>query len=105
MTERMDMSEADAPVREELAQLRADIDSLVGTVGRLADGAAGSVIDGAKRSAAYAGDRAEDAYDAALAQGSRMLKSTEKTIAAHPYLSIAIASGIGLLVGKLLSRR
>ena len=101
----MKESEADAPMREELARLRADIDSLVGTVGRLANGAAGSVIDGAQRSAAHAGDRAENAYDAALAQGDRVLKSTEKTIAAHPYLSIVIASGIGLLVGKLLSRR
>jgi len=104
MTQRKEMSEAEAPMREELAQLRAEIDSLVGTVGRLANGAAGSVVDGAKRSAAYAGDRAEDAYDAVLAQGGRTLKSAEKTIKAHPYLSIAIASGIGLLVGKLLSR-
>jgi len=104
MTQTKELSAADAPMREELAQLRADIDSLVGTVSRLANGAAGSLIDGAKRSAAYAGDRAEDAYDAALAQGGRALKSTEKTIKAHPYLSIAIASGIGLLVGRMLSR-
>lgn len=104
MTQRKDVAEAELPMREELAQLRADIDDLVGTVGRLANGAAGSVIDGAKRTATYAGDRAEDAYDAVLAQGSRTLKSTEKTIKAHPYLSIAIASGIGLLVGRMLSR-
>ena len=50
-------------------------------------------------------DRAEDAYDAVLAQGGRALKSTEHTIKAHPYLSIAIASGIGLLVGRLMSHR
>jgi ElaB/YqjD/DUF883 family membrane-anchored ribosome-binding protein len=104
MTHGNEVAAAETPMREELAQLRADIDSLVGTVGRLANGAADSVVNGAKRSAAYAGDRAEDAYDAVLAQGSRTLKSTEKTIKAHPYLSIAIASGIGLLVGKLLSR-
>ena len=104
MTQRKDVAEAELPMREELAQLRADIDHLVGTVGRLANGAAGSVIDGAKRTATYAGDRAEDAYDAVLAQGGRTLKSTDKTIKAHPYLSIAIASGIGLLVGRLLSR-
>ena len=96
---------AEAPMRDELAQLRADIDHLVATVGRLADGAAGSVMDGAKRSASYAGDRAEDVYDAVLAQGGRTLKSTGKTITAHPYLSIAIATGIGLLVGRLLTRR
>jgi ElaB/YqjD/DUF883 family membrane-anchored ribosome-binding protein len=104
MTQRKDMAEAELPMHEELAQLRADIDHLVGTVGRLANGAAGSAIDGAKRTATYAGDRAEGAYDAVLAQGGRTLKSTDKTIRAHPYLSIAIASGIGLLVGRLLSR-
>src|ERR1044071_9251048 len=104
MNQRKEISEAEAPMREELAQLRADIDSLVGTVGRLANGAADSLVAGAKRSAAYAGDRAEDAYDAAMAQGGRALKSTEKTIKAHPYLSIAIATGIGLVVGKMLSR-
>ena len=102
MTQR---KEAEAPVRDELAQLRADIDHLVATVGRLADGAAGSVVDRAKRSASYAGDRAEDVYDAVLAQGERTLKSTGKTITAHPYISIAIATAIGLLVGRLLTRR
>jgi ElaB/YqjD/DUF883 family membrane-anchored ribosome-binding protein len=105
MTQRKEVAEAEAPMRDELVQLRADIDHLVATVGRLANGAAGSVMDGAKRSASYAGERAEDAYDAVLAQGGRTLKSTEKAIAAHPYLSIAIASGIGLLVGRLLSHR
>ena len=105
MNQRKDVAEAEVPMRDELAQLRADIDHLVGTVGRLANGATGAAIDGAKRTATYAGDRAEDAYDAVLAQGGRALKSTEQTIKAHPYLSIAIASGIGLLVGRLLSHR
>jgi ElaB/YqjD/DUF883 family membrane-anchored ribosome-binding protein len=105
MTQRKEVTEAEALMRDELAQLRADIDHLVATVGRMANGAAGSVIDGTKRSASYAGERAEDAYEAVLAQGGRTLKSTEKTIKAHPHLSIAIASGIGLLVGRLLSHR
>jgi ElaB/YqjD/DUF883 family membrane-anchored ribosome-binding protein len=105
MNQRKDVAEAELPMREELAQLRTDIDHLIGTVGRLANGVAGSAIDGAKRTATYAGTRAEEAYDAVLAQGGRALKSTDKTIKAHPYLSIAIASGIGLLVGRLLSQR
>ena len=104
MTQRKEVAEAETPLREEFAQLRADIDSLVGTVGRLANGAAGSVADGAKQSAAYVGDRAEDAYDAVKARGRRTLKSSEKTIKTHPYLSIAIASGVGLLIGKFIFR-
>lgn len=99
------MPAAETPVREELAQLRADIDSLIGTVKRLANGAAGSVVDGAKRTAAHAADRVEDAFDDATAKGGRALKSCETAIKANPYLAIAIATGIGLLVGNILSRR
>lgn len=105
MNQKREVAAVEVPMREELTQLRADIDHLIGTVSRLANGAAGSVMEGAKRSASYAGDRTEDAYDAMLAHGGRALKSTEKTIKAHPYLSIAIATGIGLLVGRLLSHR
>lgn len=99
------MPAAETPMREELAQLRADIDSLIGTVKRLANGAASSVVDGAKRSAAHAGDRVEDAFDGAMAKGGRALNSADAAIKTNPYLAIAVATGIGLLVGKLLSRR
>ena len=95
----------EAPLREELAQLRADIDSLVGTVTRLAETASDQVVGGARRAASRVHDRADDAYEAALAEGRRTLKSTEKTIKAHPFLSLAIAAGIGLLVGKLVAWR
>ena len=54
--------------------------------------------------ARVAGDQANDAYEAALAEGRRALKTGEKTIKANPYLSIAIAAGVGVLIGKLLSR-
>ena len=102
MTTKKDESESS--VRDELVQLRADIDHLVGTVGRLANGAAGSVMQRARSGLDYAGDQATDAYEAALAEGRRAMKSGEKTIKANPYLSIAIAAGVGLLIGKLLSR-
>ena len=95
----------EAPLREELSQLRADIDSLIGTVGRLADGAGDNILSTAKRTWSDAQARAGDAFDTAWTEGQRHLKSTGKTIQAHPYLSIAIAAGIGLLLGKLISSR
>jgi len=95
----------DAPLREELAQLRADIDSLIGTVGRLADTAGEQLVTGAKRSMSGAQEQAEHAFDTAMREGRRTLKSAEETIQAHPYLSIAIAAGIGLLLGKLIASR
>jgi len=97
--------DAETPLREELARLRADIDSLVGTVGRLADGAASSLTHEAKRAWSDAGDRAGDVYDSALAEGRRTLRTTEKTIQSHPFLSLALAAGLGLLLGKLMSSR
>ena len=93
------------PMREELSQLRADIDSLIGTVSRLADGAASSFTHEAKRVWSDAGDRAGDVYDSALAEGRRTLRTTEKTIQTHPFLSLAIAAGLGLLLGRLTSSR
>jgi len=97
--------EAEEPLREELAQLRADIDSLIGTVGRLADTASDQIKDGARRTFSSVHSRAGDAFDTAWSEGRRTLKSTEKTIKAHPYLSLAIAAGIGLLLGKLIAWR
>jgi len=104
MTQKKEAADSEASVRDELVQLRADIDGLVGTVGRLANGAAGSLVDGAKRTISHTGEQASEAYDAALAEGRRAMKTAGKTIKANPYLSIAIAAGVGLLVGKLLSR-
>lgn len=104
MTQKKDTADSELSVRDELVQLRADIDTLVGTVGRLANGAAGSLMDGAKRTISHTGEQASDAYEAALAESRRAMNSAGKSIKAHPYLSIAIAAGVGLLVGKLLSR-
>jgi ElaB/YqjD/DUF883 family membrane-anchored ribosome-binding protein len=89
----------------EEAPLRADIDSLIGTVGRLADTAGEEFMSRAKHTMSDAQHRAEHAYDTALREGRRTLKSTEETIQAHPYLSIAMAAGIGLLLGKLIASR
>jgi ElaB/YqjD/DUF883 family membrane-anchored ribosome-binding protein len=95
----------EAPLREELSQLRADIDSLIGTVGRLAETAGDQIVSGARRTASRVHERAGDAFDTAWSEGQRTIKTTEKTIRAHPYLSIAIAAGIGLLLGKLIASR
>jgi ElaB/YqjD/DUF883 family membrane-anchored ribosome-binding protein len=92
-------------MRAELAQLRADIDSLIGTVGRLAENAGDRVVAGARRAASDAQAHAGDALDTALAEGRRTLKRAGRTIESHPYLGLAIAAGIGLLLGKLIAGR
>lgn len=104
MAHRRESSE-ETPVREELSQLRADIDSLIGTVGRLADTAGDQFAAGARRTVSGVHERAGEAFDTALAEGRRTFKTAGKTIEAHPYLSLAIAAGIGLLLGKLIAGR
>ena len=89
---------------DELAQLRADINSLVGTVGRLAQGAAGTLSQEARRTLEEARRRSGQAFETAMNEGGRRLHATEQRIQSHPLLSIAIAAGIGVLIGRLLSR-
>jgi ElaB/YqjD/DUF883 family membrane-anchored ribosome-binding protein len=103
MAQRREWSEE--PLREELAQLRADIDGLIGTVGRLADTAGGRFMAGARHTVSDVHERAGDAFDTALAEGRRTLKTAGKTVKDHPYLSLAVAAGIGLLLGKLIAGR
>lgn len=95
----------DTPMRAEMAQLRADIDGLIGAIGRLADTAGDGFLSGARRGAASVHERGGEAFEAALAEGRRTLKTAGKTIEAHPYLSLAIAAGAGLLLGKLIAGR
>ncbi len=104
MAHRRELSE-EAPLREELSQLRADIDSLIGTVGRLADSAGGQFVARARDAVSGVHERAGDAFDTALTEGRRTLHSADKTIKAHPYLSLAVAAGVGLLLGKLIAGR
>lgn len=104
MTHRRETSD-DAALRDELSQLRADIDGLIGTVGRLADTSGARFMDGARRTVSGVHERAGEAFDTALAEGRRTLKTAGKTVQDHPYLSLAIAAGIGLLLGKLIAGR
>lgn len=96
MNRRTESSE-EVPFREELAQLRTDIDALIATVGRLAEVGGDEALQRAQR--------AGDAFDAALSESRRTLRSAGKTIEAHPYLGLALAAGVGLLIGTLIAKR
>jgi len=50
-------------------------------------------------------ERLADLYDGARKKVVAGAKYTDETIRANPYQSIAIAAGVGLLVGVLLGRR
>ena len=50
-------------------------------------------------------ERFSDLYEGARKKVVAGAKCTDETIRANPYQSIAIAAGVGLLVGVLLGRR
>ena len=54
---------------------------------------------------AAAQERMGELYDGAKKRVAAGAKYTDETIRANPYQSIAIAAGVGLLVGVLLGRR
>ena len=65
----------------------------------------GEAVDALRSRFADAQERFADVYAGARKKGIAGAKYTDATIRENPYQSIAIAAGIGLLVGVLLGRR
>lgn len=90
----------------------ADLKSLVRSSEHLlkatADDVSGSVKDARDRVAA-ALERSRVVYDhlqeEAVATARAAAKQADKTVRAHPYESMGVAFGVGLLIGVLVSRK
>lgn len=102
-------------LRDDLAQLRSDMQELISTVGRIGEDAGTAVVGQATRMADGVRDSAEDAYAQLVKEGRRYAKdgkkyarsverSLEANVAEHPFGSMAIALAIGLVIGKILDR-
>jgi ElaB/YqjD/DUF883 family membrane-anchored ribosome-binding protein len=66
---------------------------------------AGEKVTAARERVANALEAAKDTYSEAQKSAVAGAKATDKVIRDHPYQSIAIAFGVGALVGLLLGRR
>ncbi len=91
-----------AELLDDLRLLVADTKSLV----------ANSVADHSEDALAALGERYEAAherftelYDGAREKVVAGAKSTDASIRAHPYQAVAIALGVGVLIGAVFSRR
>lgn len=102
-------------LRDDLAQLRADMQELVSTVGRIGEDAGQAVVGKASRLADGVRDSAEEAYAQMVREGKRYAKdgrkyarsleqSLENNVVEHPFGSMAIALAVGLVIGKILDR-
>jgi ElaB/YqjD/DUF883 family membrane-anchored ribosome-binding protein len=86
----------------ELQTLVAEAETMIGdTVSEQSSEA----IESLRARFAAAQERFEDAYAGARKKVIAGAKCTDATIRANPYQSLAIAAGVGLVVGILLGRR
>jgi len=86
----------------ELKSLVADVEQML--TGPLTESSTAALADLRGRLAA-AQDRLNVLYTGARKKVVAGAKYTDETIRANPYQSIAIAAGVGLLVGVLIGRR
>jgi ElaB/YqjD/DUF883 family membrane-anchored ribosome-binding protein len=68
-------------------------------------GQAGEKVSAARSRLAAAIESAKASYQRVQEKTVAAAKATDKTIRAHPYESIGIAFGLGLLVGVLVARK
>ena len=96
---------SDKATEATMDQLRKDIDAIRADIGALTDtlrSATGSLTDDAVRRMADGAARA----NTAMRDGAKAVQETaNKNIIEHPLTSVAVAFGIGMVIGKLLDRR
>jgi ElaB/YqjD/DUF883 family membrane-anchored ribosome-binding protein len=68
-------------------------------------GQAGEKVSAARNRLAAAIESAKASYQRVQEKTVAAAKATDQTIRAHPYESIGIAFGLGLLVGVLVARK
>ena len=76
------------------------------TIQDAADKATETVLDAADKATAFvasAGARTQDAYSRAAERAQDVADTIDPFVQQRPYLAVAIAAGIGLVVGLLLA--
>jgi ElaB/YqjD/DUF883 family membrane-anchored ribosome-binding protein len=102
----MKKSKAAAHTPEEiLEELRALVTEAEGIVGNSVSGYADDVVSALKAKYEAAQTRLFDAYDRAKTQTLTAASTADTAVREHPYGSLAIAAGAGLLVGMLVATR
>jgi ElaB/YqjD/DUF883 family membrane-anchored ribosome-binding protein len=89
-------------------RLTSDLKTVVQDAEELMDataGQAGEKVSAARTRLAAAIESAKARYQRVQESTVAAAKATDKTIRAHPYESIGIAFGLGLLVGVLVARK
>jgi len=103
MKNRHDTSPVEAPEQllENLRQLVAEAEKLVGEGGENAEQAFGGIQVRFEQARA----KLQDVYGAARKKVISGARQADDAIRSHPYESLAIALGVGVLLGALIRRR
>lgn len=96
-----DAEEADKRLARHLKALVQDAEELMNATA----GQAGEKASEARSRLAAALDSAKATYQRLEERTIAAAKATDKTIRQHPYESIGVAFGLGLLVGVLVARK
>lgn len=90
----------DSGLRDDFDALKADLAQLRNDI----RGMSGHAVDAARTGVGAAKERVQHAAHAAADIAKDNVKSFEKKIEDHPLQSVAIALGVGVLIGSLLRR-
>lgn len=89
----------------QMETLRADMAQIVETMGALSRAKTGEAAEALAETAAELRRRGEEQLAAAREKGSEALESATGYVRSHPAESLAVAAGLGFVVGLLLRRR
>jgi len=103
MKNRQESSTSETPEQliEHISRLMAEAEAMI--TGPVTDQAGGKLAD-IKARLESARERLTDAYGRARLGVVAGVKYTDETIRLHPYQSLAVALGVGVLVGALIRR-
>ena len=103
------MKQRNGSVAQKPEELLNDLRSLVGEAEKLIGESAGEqseeLLTSLRERFAAAQERFSEVYDGARKKVIAGAKYTDETIRENPYQSLAVALGIGVLVGVLVGRR
>ena len=91
-------------LRGDLSTLRSDVKKLTEDLSRAAQTGATVASEEAQAEMRRLRADLDDLYHRAMSKGQASLESVEEHVERNPLTSLAVAFGVGLLLGKLLDR-
>jgi ElaB/YqjD/DUF883 family membrane-anchored ribosome-binding protein len=92
-------------LKSDLAMIKDDLKTFAADAATAGKHGAAFARDKAQAAADYATERGRAAYGVAKEKSAAAAEKAEETIVDHPFASVAVAFGVGVLLGAVISRR